>query len=183
MSGKKVLVLTSSPRRGGNSDLMAAAFKEGAEAAGHSVTIYEAAHKNIKGCQACDCCFTTGKACVMDDDDYNDLAKILAQADVVAFAVPLYWYTFPAQIKAVLDRTYSFFFTQTPLKSTESVLMACAGEDNYTCFEGLVKTYQLTCDYLGMKARPPLLVPGIYDAGEIRETDGLDRARELGRSL
>ncbi len=183
MSGKKVLVLTGSLRRNGNSDLMAAAFSEGARAAGHEVTIYETAHKNIKGCRACDRCFTTGKACVFDDDDYNSLAEMLAAAEVIVFSVPLYWYTFPTQVKAALDRTYSFFQSNTPLKSRQSVLMACAGEDNYTCFEGLVKSHQLMCDYLGMKTGEPLLVPGIYDAGEIRETDGLDRARELGKSL
>ena len=183
MSGKKVLILTGSPRRGGNSDLMAAAFSEGAREAGHEVTVFEAAHKHIKGCRACDRCFTTGKACVFDDDDYNFLAELLAEADVIAFSVPLYWYTFPTQVKAALDRTYSFFFTNTPLKSRESVLMACAGEDNYTCFEGLVKSYQLMCDYLGLKTHKPRLVPGIYDAGEIKKTDGLTRAKELGKSL
>ena len=183
MSGKKVLILTGSPRRGGNSDLMAAAFSEGAREAGHEVTIFETAHKHIKGCRACDRCFTTGKACVFDDDDYNALAELMAEAEVIAFAVPLYWYTFPTQVKAALDRTYSFFFTNTPLKSRQSVLMACAGEDNYTCFEGLVKSYQLMCDYLGLETGEPLLVPGIYDAGEIKKTDGLTRAKELGRNL
>ena len=183
MSGKKVLVLTGSPRRGGNSDLMAAAFSEGAREAGHDVTIYETAHKNIKGCRACDRCFSTGKACVFDDDDYNSLADMLAEADVIAFSVPLYWYTFPTQVKAALDRTYAFFFSNTPLKSRQSVLMACAGEDNYTCFEGLVKSYQLMCDYLGLKTGDPLLVPGIYDVGAIKETDGLAKAKELGKNL
>ena len=183
MSGKKVLILTGSPRRGGNSDLMAAALSEGAREAGHEVTIFEAAHKHIKGCLACDRCFTTGKACVFDDDDYNALAELLAEADVIAFSVPLYWYTFPTQVKAALDRTYSFFFSNTPLKSRTSVLMACAGEDNYTCFEGLVKSYQLMCDYLGLKTCAPLLVPGIYDAGEIKKTDALGKAKELGKSL
>ena len=183
MSGKKVLVLTGSPRRGGNSDLMAAAFSEGAREAGHDVTVFETAHKNIKACRACDRCFSTGKACVFDDDDYNSLAAMLAEADVIAFSVPLYWYTFPTQVKAALDRTYAFFFSNTPLKSRQSVLMACAGEDNYTCFEGLVKTHQLMCDYLGWKNTDPLLVPGIYDAGAIKGTDGLAKARELGKSL
>ena len=181
MGGKKVLVLTGSPRRGGNSDLLAAAFSAGAREAGHEVTIYETAHKNIKGCRACDRCFSTGKACVFDDDDYNELAEILAQADFIAFAVPLYWYTFPTQVKAALDRTYAFFFSQTPLKSRASLLMACAGEDNYTCFEGLVKTYQLMADYLGMDTLKPLLVPGIYDAGEIKNPPPWKKARSWAR--
>ena len=183
MSGKQVLVLTGSPRRGGNSDLMAAAFSEGAREAGHEVTIYETAHKHIKGCRACDRCFSTGKACVFDDDDYNSLAEILGPADVIAFSVPLYWYTFPTQVKAALDRTYSFFFAKKALKSKTSVLMSCAGEDNYTCFEGLVKTHQLMADYLGMKTLGPLLVPGIYDAGEIRKTGALEKAKALGKNI
>ena len=61
--------------------------------------------------------------------------------------------------------------------------MACAGEDNLTCFEGLVKTHQLVCGYLGLKTGEPLLVPGIYEAGAIKNTDGLERARDLGKNL
>ena len=105
MNGKKVLVLTGSPRRGGNTDLLAEAFARGAKEAGYEVVIYETAHKNIKGCRACDCCFSTDKACVFDDDDFNKLAELLMESDAIAFSVPLYWYNFPAQMKAALDRT------------------------------------------------------------------------------
>ena len=183
MNGKKVLVLTGSPRRGGNTDLLAEAFARGAKEAGYEVVIYETAHKNIKGCRACDCCFSTGKACVFDDDDFNKLAELLMESYAIAFSVPLYWYNFPAQMKAALDRTYSFFHSERYVPIKKSALMTCAGEDDPACFDGLVKTYKLIAGHFGWEYGAPLLAPGLYDAGEIRRTDFLNQAERLGREL
>ena len=55
---KRILILTGSPRRGGNSDLMADAFAKGASEAGNSVVQFNTAHKHIQGCRACDNCFS-----------------------------------------------------------------------------------------------------------------------------
>ena len=40
--GKKILLVTGSPRAKGNTDLLAQAFQEGAEQAGHQVTVFDA---------------------------------------------------------------------------------------------------------------------------------------------
>ena len=183
MNAKKVLVLTGSPRRGGNTDLLAEAFARGAQAAGHEVVVYESAHEKIKGCRACDRCFSTGKACVFDDDSFNKLAALFMESDAIAFSVPLYWYNFPAQMKAALDRTYSFFHAKKLPGIKKSVLMACAGEDDPACFDGLVTTYKLIGGHFGWDYGTPLLAPGLYDAGEIKGTDFLKQAERLGREL
>lgn len=183
MGPKKVLILTGSPRRGGNTDLLAEAFARGAKEAGHEVVIYETAHEKIKGCRACDRCFTTGKACIFDDDGFNKLAALLLESDAVAFAVPLYWYNFPAQMKAALDRTYSFFHDKRFPAIKKSVLMTCAGEDDPACFDALVATYKLIAGHFGWDYGTPLLAPGLYGAGEIQYTDFLNQAERLGREL
>lgn len=104
---KNILVLTGGPRKGGNSDLMADAFIKGAGSAGHAVAKYETAFKEIGGCKACDRCYSTGEACV-SGDDFNTPAPLLEQNDVLAISTPLYRFTFPAQLKAALDKMHAF---------------------------------------------------------------------------
>ena len=77
--GRKVLVLTGSPRRNGNSFALADAFIRGAEAAGHEVMRFDAASASIQGCHACNQCYRQGQACVFHDD-FNRLAPMLEEA-------------------------------------------------------------------------------------------------------
>lgn len=79
---KKIVVITGSPRREGNSFAMTKAFIERAEARGHQVTRFDAAFRKVGGCHACETCFRTGKACSFDDD-FNQLAPVILEADAV----------------------------------------------------------------------------------------------------
>ena len=89
---KNILILTGSPRVGGNSDLMADAFQKGAESAGHKVIRYEAGRNAILPCRACESCFSNGKACVWDDRFSNELAPLIEEADVIVLATPVLVY-------------------------------------------------------------------------------------------
>ena len=84
---KNILILTGSPRKGGNIDKLADAFISGAEQAGHTAVKYATATKNIMGCKACNRCFSKGTACVFSDD-FNELAPLVEQADRIVFAMP-----------------------------------------------------------------------------------------------
>ena len=86
---KKILVITGSPRKKGNSFAMTDAFIKAAEAKGHIVTRFDAAMKNVGGCRACETCFKTGKACSFDDD-FNTVAPAILDADAVVFTMSLY---------------------------------------------------------------------------------------------
>ena len=99
---KKIVVITGSPRKNGNSFAMTEAFIQAAEEKGHSVTRFDAAAMNVGGCHACETCYKSGKACSFDDD-FNTIAPAILEADAVVFAMPVYWYSIPAQIKAVTD--------------------------------------------------------------------------------
>ena len=99
---KKIVVITGSPRKKGNSFAMTDAFIQAAEAKGHTVTRFDAAMKNVGGCRACETCFKTGKACSFDDD-FNGIASAILEADAVVFTMPVYWYSIPAQIKGVIE--------------------------------------------------------------------------------
>ncbi len=103
---KKIVVITGSPRKNGNSFAMTDAFIKAAEEKGHTITRFDAALKKVGGCRACETCFSTGKACTFDDD-FNTIAPAILEADVIAFTMPVYWYSIPAQIKGVIDRIFS----------------------------------------------------------------------------
>lgn len=88
MNKKRILVITGSPRKNGNSDILSEAFIEGALQAGHTVDRFDGGRKKIRGCIACDKCFTRETACAVKDD-FNEVAPLIAQADVVVFSSPL----------------------------------------------------------------------------------------------
>ena len=103
---KKIVVITGSPRKNGNSFAMTEAFIKAAEEKGHTVTRFDAAMMKLGGCHACETCYKTGKACSFDDD-FNTIAPAVLEADGIVFTMPVYWYSIPSQIKAVIDRLYS----------------------------------------------------------------------------
>ena len=100
---KKVLILSGSPRRGGNSDTLCDEFKKGAIEAGNEVEKIFVTGKNIAYCKGCYACKDTG-VCVIRDDMAEVLQKML-DADVIVLSSPVYFYSISAQLKAVIDRT------------------------------------------------------------------------------
>ena len=103
---KNILVLMGSPRKHGNTDQMTDEFIRGAQEAGHQVEKICLKDWKINGCLGCGACQRNGGACVQKDD-MSDIYKKWLAADVVVLASPVYFYTWSAQIKAVLDRTFA----------------------------------------------------------------------------
>lgn len=102
---KKVLVLSASPRRGGNSDILCDQFMRGAEEAGHQAEKIFLRDKEINYCVACDSCLNNDGICASKDDMAEIMDKMI-EADVIVMATPVYFYTMDAQMKTVIDRTY-----------------------------------------------------------------------------
>ena len=100
--GKNVLILSGSPRKNGNSDMLCDAFMKGALEAGHQVERIRVAEKNIGFCRGCYGC--RSGACVLKDDMAEVLQKMI-DADVIVLASPVYFYSIDAQLKALIDRT------------------------------------------------------------------------------
>lgn len=101
---KKVLVLSASPRKGGNSDLLCDKFIEGATAAGNEAEKIFLRDKRINYCVACDSCQKNTGKCALKDDMEGILEKMIT-ADVIVMATPVYFYTMDAQMKTLIDRT------------------------------------------------------------------------------
>ncbi|MDR1831392.1 MAG: flavodoxin family protein [Fusobacteriaceae bacterium] len=179
---KEILVITGSPRVGGNSDKMAWAFARGAEGKGNRVSYFEAGKKDILACIGCNTCFTRGQACSFDDD-FREMAPLLEKADAVVFCTPLYYYSFPGKMKAAIDKFYAFLVGKHDLRGKECALLACGYGHRPDEFEALTKLYDLIYCGLGWKDRGRVLVRKALRMGDIEKTDGLRQAEELGASF
>jgi len=179
---KNIVIITGSSRRGGNSDLMAKAFTEGAQQAGHNVFLFETFNKKLSCCIVCDNCFKNGQACSASDD-FNKLAPEIEKADAIVFCTPLYWFTFSANIKMIIDKMYSFLIGKRELKIKEAALIVCAGTDTIEDFAGIIKTFELIIDYKKWKNAGIITVPNVNNIGDIKKTDALNKAKELGLNI
>ena len=179
---KKIVVITGSPRKDGNSFAMTDAFIRAAEEKGHSVTRFDAAQKNVGGCHACETCYKTGKACSFDDD-FNEIAPALLEADVVVFSTPVYWYSIPAQIKAVIDKMYSFCVAGKDIAGKECMLIACCEEDDQSVLDGVRIPIERTAALVKWHMAGEVLVPGVLNVGDIEKTDGCRQASALAEKL
>ena len=179
---KKIVVITGSPRKGGNSFAMTDAFVKAAEAQGYEVTRFDAAFMNVGGCHACETCFRTGKACSFDDD-FNKIAPHIEEADGIVFTTPVYWYSFPAQIKCVIDKLYSLCVGGREISGKKCALIACCEEDDMSVLDGVRIPYERTVALLKWKSVGEVLVPGVLNRGDIDKTDGCAEAVELAKAF
>lgn len=179
---KKIVVITGSPRKSGNSFAMTEAFIKAAEEKGHSVVRFDAAMKNVGGCHACETCFKTGKACSFDDD-FNTIAPDIMDADAVIFTMPVYWYSIPAQIKGVIDKLFSFCVAGKDIAGKECGLIACCEEDDLSVLDGVRLPIERSAALLKWRMVGEVLVPGVLNAGDIEKTDGCKRAAGLADKI
>lgn len=180
--GKKIVVITGSPRRNGNSFAMTAAFIKAAEAKGHRVVRFDAALKNVDGCHACETCFKSGNACSYGGD-FNELAPDIIDADAVVFTTPLYWYSYPAQIKGIIDKLYSLCIGGKDVAGKECALICCCEEEDASAMDGVKIPYERTAALLNWKSVGEVLIPGVLKVGDIDKTDGVEQAAALAEKF
>ncbi len=176
---KKVLILSGSPRKGGNSDLLCDELAKGARDAGNSVEKICVAEKSIGFCRACYACRNTGK-CVIEDDMAEVLQKIIA-CDVLVLASPVYFYSIDAQLKAVIDRTVARW-TEVKGKELYYIVTAADGENaaaetTLACFRGYADCIE------GAKEMGVIYGMGVYEKGEIKNHPAMLEAYNTGRSI
>lgn len=179
---KKILVLTGSPRQGGNTDILAEAFIEGAQRAGNQVFRFDAGRKNVSGCVACETCFSSGHPCSYVDD-FEEYAGYLKEADVLAIFSPVYWFSFPAQLKATIDKMYCFYNGARPIGPKECFLVMVAGGPDTSIFDAAVANYNKIADLLALDNKGHIVVPGIHDAGAVKNTPAVDGMKRLGEAI
>ena len=179
---KKIVVITGSPRKNGNSFAMTKAFIDAAQAKGHTVTRFDAAMMNIGGCHACETCYKTGKPCSFEDD-FETIAPAILEADAVVFTMPVYWYSIPAQIKGVIDKMFSLVVGGKDIAGKECALIACCEEEDMTVLDGVRVPVERTAALIKWKMVGEVLIPGVLNVGDIDKTDGCKKAAALADAI
>ena len=174
----KIVVLTGSPRKNGNSFAMTTAFVDAAEANGHTVTRFDCAPMTFNGCHGCETCYKTGKPCSFDDD-FNKMAPAILEADAIVFSTPVYWYSFPSQIKAAIDKIFSFVVGGKDISGKKCGLIVCCEEDDMSVLDGVRIPYERIAALNKWNSVGEVLIPGVLNVGDIEKTDGCKKAAAL----
>lgn len=141
-----VLILQGSPRANGNTAWMAEEYKKAAEAAGHKVTLVNVAHKKIAGCLACEYCHGKGNGTCVQKDDMQALSPLLAEADALVLASPIYYFGMSAQIQAPIQRIYN---VNKPAKVKKMALLLSSYSPGV--YDGATAQYSGICSYWGVE--------------------------------
>ena len=177
---KKVLIISTSLRKGGNSDTLADSFLQGATDGGNAVEKINLYDKTINFCKGCLACQKI-KKCVIADD-VKDIIEKMKTADVIVFATPIYYYEMAGQMKTLLDRTNPLYDTDYAFR--DIYLLSTAADDGdridaraITGLEGWIECFP--------KARlaGTVFAGGVTSVGEIKGHSALNKAYEIGKSV
>lgn len=177
----KILVLKSSGNKHGSSNMLADAFIKGAGEAGHAITEYDVFEAVIRPCMGCDACGMNGP-CVLNDDYENELKGLIKDTDMLVFVMPVYYYNWPAQLKTVVDRFYSFT-TELTYMHKKTVLLSVAWDDTDTVFPVVEAYYRRLCEYMQFHDCGTVLGRGCGTPEMTRRSRYVNDAYELGRSM
>ena len=177
---KKVLILSSSPRRGGNSDTLCNRFMAGAQEKGHNVEKITLADKNIGYCTGCGVCSMYGKPCPQKDDAAGIIEKMI-QADVIVLATPVYFYTMCAQMKTLIDRCCARY---TEITNKNFYFIVTAAEPSTPAMERTIDGFRGFLDCLeGAREKGIIYGTGVWKVGEIEGKPVLKEAYEIGEKI
>lgn len=177
----KIVLLTGSPHKTGTSRLLAEKFMEGAKDAGHEIFLFDTAFSNVHPCIGCDKCECGEKECVFKDDMLILYPKLI-EADLIAYATPLYYHGMSAQLKTVIDR-YHGIDKQLCGAGKKAVLLVAGASRSTWVMDGIEATYETDLRYLGWKDCGRILAIGCYSREDIEKTDYPDKAYKMGRNL
>jgi len=176
---KKVLILSASPRKGGNSDLLCDQFMLGAKEAGNQAEKIFLSDKKIGYCTGCGSCFTSHK-CVLKDDMDEVLEKMI-EAEAIVMATPVYFYTMAGKMKTLIDRTCAQY---TEISNKEMYFIVAAADSRRQAMERTIEGFRgFTSCLSGAKEKGIIYGTGAWNMGDIKESRGMVQAYEMGKAV
>lgn len=176
----RIVVLIGSNRRNGNTDLLAKAFAEGASK-NNIVEFVSVADYKVNPCIGCNSCFTReGNKC-FQNDDMPKIYEKLRNADMVVLASPVYFYGISAQLKSIVDRLHTPMRNEFKIKKLALILVGAATLPEL--FDSIKIQYQLVLNFFKLEDVGMILVSGAKDKGDVRESEAIRQAYDLGLSV
>lgn len=176
----KILVLSGSPRKGGNTDLLVEAFVNGASEK-HVVEVVSAHDFKVSPCMGCNACFRNERHNCVQKDDMSLIYEKMAVADMLVIASPVYFYGLSAQLKAVIDRCHNPVRDSFRIKKMALLLVGAASLPEL--FDSILTQYQLCLNFFKLEDMGHVLVRGVKDKGDVMKSDALNEAFEFGQSI
>lgn len=177
---KKVLILSGSPRKGGNSDLLCDEFLRGASDGGNDVEKIRISTENIAPCLGCYYCTSNNGACVQKDGMAEILQKMI-DADVIVLASPVYFYSVDAQIKALIDRTVARWLE---VKNKEFYYIVTMADDSVASADTALACFRGYADCVeGAVEKGVAVGYGVYEPGKVKDTAVMEKVYLMGRNV
>ena len=176
----KIVVLESSPNKHGSSNLLADNFIRGAEEAGHTCKVIDAARAKLRPCTGCIRCGYDGP-CVQKDDMEGIRREILS-ADMLVFVTPLYYFGMTAQLKTLIDR-FCAFNGELQYKGLKSALLTVAWNSDDWTFTALETHYETLVRYLNLRDQGRILGYGCGTVSMTSRSRYVREAYKFGKSL
>ena len=177
---KKVLIISGSPRRGGNSDTLCDRFQQGALDAGNTAEKVFICDYTINYCLACGVCYGNKAPCVHKDDMTSIIEKMLV-ADVIVMSTPVYFYAMSGQLKTMIDRTIGRFME---FRNKEMYFILAAHSENMKSMERVLEGFR---GYLACLPDPiekgVLYGLGVFNEGDILKHTAMQEAYDMGKSI
>jgi len=179
-SRMNILVLSGSPRKSGNTDLLVDAFVKGASPK-HHVEVVSVHDYKINPCMGCNACFRREDHNCCQKDDMQIVYEKMAKAEMLVIASPVYFYGLSAQLKAVIDRFHN------PIRDTfhihKMALLLVGAASLPELFDSILVQYELCLKFFKMEDVGRVLVRSAKDKGDVENGDSLQKAFELGQSI
>ncbi len=169
------LGLQGSPRKNGNTSFLLSAFMNELEKLGAQIKIIETNKKEIMPCIECSVCEEEG-LCPLDDDMNSEIYSLLRKADIIVIATPIFFYSAPAQLKALIDRSQALWARRYKLKLNDpkqkcrrGFLLAIGATRGKKLFEGLTLTIKYFLDAVGASFEGSLTYRSIENPGDMQK--------------
>jgi len=178
---KKVLIISASARRGGNSDTLCDQFMLGAKEAGNTVEKIFLKDKNINYCTGCGVCTNSGNGCIQKDDMAEILDKMI-DVDAIVMATPVYFYTMNGQMKTFIDRVVPRY---TDITYKDFYFIATAADGRKQAIERTLEEFRgfTDCCLTGANEKGIIYGVGAWNMGDIKGTKAMTEAYEMGKKV
>lgn len=173
-----IVILNGSPRKNGNTEIMADAFLKGAEKSGNHVQKFNLGEMKVAPCLGCSYCFSHNGECVQKDD-MKTILEAVDTADMLVFASPIYWFSVSGQLKCAIDRLYALGSKGFHVKYT-GLLLDSGSRDVY---DSAIALYQATNSYLGWEDKGIITIDDMKKKGDMAGHAKLKDVYEFGESL
>jgi len=180
----KITCLYGSPRPNGNSAQIARHLLDKAESMGAEVAQFKLNKLDFKGCQGCDVCKTKQDYCAVDDD-LKQVLESVKETDILVIATPVYYMDIPSQLKAFIDRTYSFVDADyminpnaSRLEKGKKLVFIQTQEAGPESFKDIFARYSLFFQFYGFAECKLILAGNVGQNSDIKEQQGVFKEAE-----